>query len=235
MSPDPIFYQASMANDPQMFNLYSYARNNPLALTDPTGESIQLTCQEGTSEADCESTRQAELDALKEAVGPQAAPYLYENAVTTTDASGNTTTNYYVGIYTNGPNGDGPSFGDINSVSNAVAGIVNDPRVADLEVVPNGTTISDEQGNIQKIGPLDFRAGTIPGATYTDQNGGIHIALLDPRTNPGSLPGSVMSNHEPGSIDNGIIAAHELGNVRYVSDHLNLYFSERSPDGILVR
>jgi len=40
MSPDPISFQATMLTDPQRFNLYSYVRNSPLTLTDPTGEAI---------------------------------------------------------------------------------------------------------------------------------------------------------------------------------------------------
>ena len=41
-SPDPLFFQLSMAVDPQRFNLYGYARNNPLKWTDPNGESLYL-------------------------------------------------------------------------------------------------------------------------------------------------------------------------------------------------
>jgi RHS repeat-associated protein len=42
MSPDPLFFQASMQIDPQRFNLYAYARNNPLKWTDPSGERLFL-------------------------------------------------------------------------------------------------------------------------------------------------------------------------------------------------
>ena len=74
MSPDPIHFQARMLYDPQSFNLYSYVRNNPLLLTDPTGEAIELT---GDEEA-----RKKELDALKNGVGTKAGAYLYDNSVT---------------------------------------------------------------------------------------------------------------------------------------------------------
>ena len=41
-STDPIYFQAMMAIDPQRFNLYAYARNNPLKYEDPTGERLTL-------------------------------------------------------------------------------------------------------------------------------------------------------------------------------------------------
>jgi RHS repeat-associated protein len=42
-SPDPIFISDQQASSPQLWNLYNYAGNNPLAYTDPTGmELVQL-------------------------------------------------------------------------------------------------------------------------------------------------------------------------------------------------
>jgi RHS repeat-associated protein len=39
-SVDPLYYQSSMAVDPQRFNLYAYVRNNPLRYVDPSGEKV---------------------------------------------------------------------------------------------------------------------------------------------------------------------------------------------------
>jgi RHS repeat-associated protein len=39
-SPDPLYFQYSMAIDPQQFNLYGYVRNSPLKFTDPNGERL---------------------------------------------------------------------------------------------------------------------------------------------------------------------------------------------------
>lgn len=64
-SPDPIYFQKEMLADPQRFNLYAYVRNNPLAMTDPTGETIQLT---GTTEEE----RKKQLAAIQSAVGNKA-------------------------------------------------------------------------------------------------------------------------------------------------------------------
>jgi RHS repeat-associated protein len=41
-STDPIYYQVMMAIDPQRFNLYAYARNNPLKFVDPDGERVYV-------------------------------------------------------------------------------------------------------------------------------------------------------------------------------------------------
>jgi RHS repeat-associated protein len=42
ISPDPRYFQKSMLIDPQQFNLYIYARNNPLKWLDPIGENLYL-------------------------------------------------------------------------------------------------------------------------------------------------------------------------------------------------
>lgn len=42
MTPDPIMIMKQKLRDPQQWNMYSYARNNPLRFTDPTG---QYVCQ----------------------------------------------------------------------------------------------------------------------------------------------------------------------------------------------
>lgn len=41
-SIDPTYFQVMMAIDPQRFNLYAYARNNPLKFVDPDGERVYL-------------------------------------------------------------------------------------------------------------------------------------------------------------------------------------------------
>jgi len=41
-SPDPLYFQLAMLANPQEFNLYSYARNNPLKWTDPDGERVKV-------------------------------------------------------------------------------------------------------------------------------------------------------------------------------------------------
>jgi RHS repeat-associated protein len=50
MSPDPLYIEAHRLADPQRLNLYAYARNNPVNLTDPTGLDVALKCD---TQANC--------------------------------------------------------------------------------------------------------------------------------------------------------------------------------------
>jgi RHS repeat-associated protein len=40
MNPDPLYIEMHRLADPQQLNLYTYGRNNPLSITDPTGLDI---------------------------------------------------------------------------------------------------------------------------------------------------------------------------------------------------
>ncbi len=44
MTPDPLYIEAHRLVDPQQLNLYAYARNNPVTLSDPTGLDVTLKC-----------------------------------------------------------------------------------------------------------------------------------------------------------------------------------------------
>ena len=59
LTTDPMYFQVVMVVDPQRFNFYGYARNNPLMWTDPDGEKVRVA--QGSS-----------MDQLYESVGGQA-------------------------------------------------------------------------------------------------------------------------------------------------------------------
>jgi RHS repeat-associated protein len=50
MTPDPLYIEAHRLADPQRLNLYAYARNNPVTLSDPTGLDVALKCD---TQANC--------------------------------------------------------------------------------------------------------------------------------------------------------------------------------------
>ena len=180
LSPDPGGLKAVHPDDPQTWNMYAYVRNNPTTFVDPEGEAIELTC--GNSDGDtCTRERQKELAALQNAVGAQAGAYLYDNV----DKSGD----HYVGIYTNGPNGNGPSFESLGDAASALGGIINDTRVAQLSVVPAGTQVTDpEYGGTRTIGTANVDTGVAPGAT-TANSSSAQVYILDwTKTSLGSLP-----------------------------------------------
>jgi RHS repeat-associated protein len=201
MSADPVFFQAEMLTDPQRFNEYAYARNNPLLYVDPSGEAAQLSNDP--------AEQQEQLNAICSAAGigsSDCSYYIYANKA----SDGN----YYVGIYTNGADGKGTSFQNLNDVAGALGAVINDPRVVQLDVVAAGTMLTDNQGKHKIIGPVDPNTNATPGATYIGQDGKWHIALLDSSTAPGSLPKDWMSAQKPGFLDQGIILAHEMGHIR---------------------
>lgn len=176
-----------MLFDPQRFNLYGYVRNSPLTLIDPTGEAIELTGDE--------NERAKELELLRKTVGNDAGAYLYENK----GEDGK----YYVGIYTNGPDGKGKDFGKINDMAGNLVGIIRDTLVAEINLVPAGSP--------EEIGTIG--ANKSPGATGVDAHGRAKIFLLDPSTAPGYLPAELVSNGKPLAMETSDALAHELGHV----------------------
>jgi RHS repeat-associated protein len=210
-SVDPIYFQAEMPWDPQRFNLYAYTRNNPLKFIDPEGEAVELTGNE--------EERRRQLEAARSFVGTQAGAYLYENK----GKDGK----YYVGVYTNGPNGKGKDFKDLNAVAGEFAAIIADQKVATIETVPVGTAVDSSSGRII-LAPND-KCNCVPSGTGSafavtlngaDEN---HFRILLPMAPSGSAIDKAgidpvdpvqMSDVRPGKNDWGIILGHEFGHVR---------------------
>jgi RHS repeat-associated protein len=47
MTPDPLMLQKQKLGDPQQWNMYQYARNNPLRYLDPSGKKVQVSVTNG--------------------------------------------------------------------------------------------------------------------------------------------------------------------------------------------
>ena len=69
MSPDDIGPDQH-PEDPQTWNMYSYVRNNPLNLVDPTG---QYMCDSGMTQSMCDNF-QAGLDKTQNAANTKLSP-----------------------------------------------------------------------------------------------------------------------------------------------------------------
>jgi len=192
--------------DPQSWNLYTYARNNPLKYIDRTGKAIELSGND--------DERKKQLAALQAAAGKKAGAYLYDNAEK--DKDGNLTGRHFVGILGGGPSGKGPDFGSINAVAKDIAGVVANTQIAQVHVVDAGQSF------------LPMGAGhdsaSLNGATtgYTSPFNApapIQIWVLNPDSAPYEDIGPwAMSNGQPGARTLPDNLLHELGHAAWQMD-----------------
>jgi RHS repeat-associated protein len=203
-SPDKQYFQAEMLTDPQQFNLYSYARNSPLRFVDPSGEAIRLSKNP--------RVRDMQMDALCFLLGgdPGACSYLYQNP----QPDGYV----YVGIWSGGPNGDGPDFASLNPVSDALAQIINDPRIAEVNLVGGDDYIPGIHGTLNHPGHLGD--GQANGVTV-DIGGMIEVYVrkADDAGRYAEVPDYNMSDHRYGEVTPETALGHELGHALYMMKH----------------
>ncbi len=199
-SVDPVFFQKEMLIDPQRYNQYSYVRNNPLKFVDPKGEAIELMGDE--------EHRRRTLEQLRKAVGKEAGAYLYENK----GKDGK----YYVGIYTNGPDGKGKAFGEINSLAQGIGAIIGDSRVARVDFVSDGTKVQGYRANekvtitAQDTHWVDPQAGI----TFASGYGETTTYFLDPNAKYPHIPGLLMEDYKGAwDVAASDVLAHEMGEV----------------------
>lgn len=201
-SPDLPFADQK-SNEPQSWNLYTYARNNPLTYIDDTGRAIELS-------TDSEQ-RQLQLRALQEALGMRAGSYLYDNVEK--DKAGNPSGRHFVGILSGGPSGKGPDFASINSVAMDIASVVADSQIVQIHLLDAGQSF------------LPMGAGHDPASLdsryvgYTSPFNApppIQIWLLNPASSAYDDIGPwAMSDGRPGvrSLPDNFL--HELGHAAW--------------------
>ena len=204
MSPDSIANDWELAN-PQTWNRYAYARNNPLIYVDPDGAAVELICTGGNADQ-CAAQRQAALQTLQNAVGNKAADSLYINEVKDGD-----NTRYFVGI-----KGDVGNFESLGSGAKDLGELVGAKQVVEF-----GLTDKDLPGN---------GAGQ---ASYTYAPGEIGNANPRVLVNPGAVANasSFLSDtvfggsfFGPGKIRDtttDIAAFHEFGHVWKMWENIN--------------
>jgi len=147
MSPDSIANDWELLN-PQTWNRYAYARNNPLIYIDPDGAAVELICTGGASSDACAAQRQKELEAIQASLGNKdAASRLYINEVKDGD-----NTRYFVGI-----KGDVGDFMKLGDTSHDLTNLVQDKQVVEF-----GLTKSDLS---QWGGAVTYAPGEAPGGT----------------------------------------------------------------------
>jgi RHS repeat-associated protein len=148
MSPDSIANDWELAN-PQTWNRYAYARNNPLIYVDPDGAAVELICTGGNADQ-CAAQRQKELEAIQASLGNKdAASRLYININEVKDGDN---TRYFVGI-----KGDVGDFMKLGDTSHDLANLVQDKQVVEF-----GLTKSDLS---QWGGAVTYAPGEAPGGT----------------------------------------------------------------------
>jgi RHS repeat-associated protein len=138
-TPDPPILDQHIT-DPQSWNLYTYARNNPLRFVDPSGNAVELLGDE--------EQRKKELALLQSQMSNKnAAGALYINEVKDGDK-----TRYFVGIQ-----GDVGNFMKLSSAAHDLANVVQDKNVVEFGLTSRnlaqwGGAVTFEKGEAAQYG-----------------------------------------------------------------------------------
>jgi len=191
---DPVLDLEAALVDPQRWNRYAYARNNPLAYIDPAGAAIELL---GDEEA-----RKRELELLRKSIGNSAGQRLYINTV-----GEGKDARYFVGIQGN--------VGDFMRLGDAAHNLAN--LVVHQSVVEFGLTGENlaRAGGAETLEPGERGNANTRVLVNPDQ-----LDIANARLSPATLLGSVrfegQSVNPPWTVNpiNVEIAAwHEFGHA----------------------
>jgi RHS repeat-associated protein len=86
VTPDPKVLSAQRMFDPQQWNMYAYARNNPLKYTDPDGKELALAT--GMSKADAQRVTKSLVEVYRKPGGAQRIERLAGSSIKYTVGSG---------------------------------------------------------------------------------------------------------------------------------------------------
>ena len=209
MSPDPL---GGHRVDPQTLNKYSYVRNNPLNLTDPTGLDFNLTCS-GPDTATCKGGLQG-------------------TTTTSTDANGNPTSTFSATVISNDKNGNlvdqngnqynatvsgaGVSFSQAGSNQPGSMGVfINNSNATTIQGAGGlsgftfNFTYSNWAGNVTAGGTFSY-GGTFQQAESALENAGFHHYASDEYDifHPSGLSGHAVDFRSAGDVGTGAGSGH---------------------------
>jgi RHS repeat-associated protein len=193
VSPDRLYFQKEMLTDPQRFDLYTYARNNPLLFVDPSGAKIELSADK--------NVRKQQLDALCSLAG-QASGCL--QGTYDEDAG-----QYYATSDAN--------FAKLNDVAAELQEIIDNAMTASVSLVGGDDLIGQEGNKFTLNGGGHGAPHGADGATLTF-DGKIHVYVrkASDSRNYGFIPSDDMSpNNHTGYKDQRTVLGHELGHALY--------------------
>lgn len=199
MSPDSIANDWELAN-PQTWNRYAYARNNPLAYVDPDGAAIELY-------QDTDEERRRALARLQqEAANKEAASRMYINAVQDGDK-----TRYFVGIQ--------GGLGDFAKLGDAAKGLAD--MVGAKQVVEFGVTDQELPGAGKGQGGYTYAPGEIGNANPRVMVNPSEVAGADNFLRRTILGGSRFGPGEIREMTTGVAISHEFGHVWHMWQNIN--------------
>jgi RHS repeat-associated protein len=190
VSADPLFFQKDMLADPQLFNLYGYARNNPLRFIDPTGQRIELT-------GETKEERIRQLAAIQATVGAEAGALLRIEQDEETGV-------YFVSII-----GGVEAFSSINPAASDFATIIKRDEVAKFSLVASKERLDMGDGKEYTLSGLGAS-----GATARDTSGQLWVFVRRPEE--GYSWDFFKSDHWWTILFNNVatVTGHECGHAR---------------------
>lgn len=206
MSPDPPLLDQHIA-DPQSWNLYSYAKNNPLSYVDPTGNAVELY------QDDEEERKRALARLQQEVANKEAASRMYINTVQDGDK-----TRYFVGI-----KGD---LGDFAKLGDAAKGLAD--MVGAKQVVEFGVTSQELPGAGKGQGGYTYAPGEIGNANPRVMINPSEVAGADSFSRNTFLGQQKFGPGEIGELTTGVAISHEFGHVWHMWQNINAGQDPRS-------